>query len=109
MKQWETICQVSDIPLNSGRAALLGKQQVAVFRISNAGIEEFYAIDNHDPFSGANVISRGIIGSLKDQLVVASPVYKQHFCLRTGACLEENVQLRTWKVRTQGDNVQVGQ
>jgi precorrin-3B methylase len=28
-----------------------------------------------DPFSGANVLSRGIAGDLKGELVVASPVY----------------------------------
>ena len=38
---------------------------------------------------GANVLSRGIVGDLKGELVVASPVYKQHFSLLTGRCLED--------------------
>ena len=42
-------------------------------------------------------MARGIVGDLQGQLVVASPVYKQHFNLRTGRCLEdESVGLRTW-------------
>ena len=44
---------------------------------------------NRDPFSGANVLSRGIVGDLKGELVVASPVYKQHFSLLTGRCVED--------------------
>ena len=107
MSSWETICKVDEIAPNSGLCALLGKQQVAVFRVSEDGSEHFYAIDNHDPFSGANVLSRGIVGSLRDTVVVASPVYKQHFCLRTGVCLEENIHLRTWSVRTRGVQVQL--
>ena len=68
-------------------------QQVAVMRVG----EEVFALENRDPFSGANVIARGLVGDLAGQLVVASPVYKQHFNLRTGRCLEdESVSLRTW-------------
>ena len=115
MSSWETICSVDDIAPNSGRCALLGKQQVAVFRVvvravegtAEGDVDNFYAIDNHDPFSGANVLSRGIVGSMQDTVVVASPVYKQHFCLRTGVCLEENIHLRSWSVRIQGDRVQL--
>jgi len=56
-----------------------------------------FALENRDPFSEANVISRGIVGDLAGQLVVTSPVYKQHFNLRSGRCLEdESVSLRTW-------------
>ena len=35
------------------------------------------------------MLSRGIVGDLKGELVVASPVYKQHFSLRTGRCIED--------------------
>jgi NAD(P)H-dependent nitrite reductase small subunit len=58
---------------------------VAVFRIQ----EKIYAVGNHDPISGANVLSRGIVGDLKGELVVASPIYKQHFSLLTGRCVED--------------------
>ncbi len=59
--------------------------------------EEVFALENRDPFSAANVMSRGLIGDISGQLVVASPVYKQHFNLRSGRCLEdESVSLRCW-------------
>lgn len=67
---------------------------------------ELYALDNHDPFSGANVIGRGIVGDLRGELVVASPIYKQHFRLRDGQCLEDADQrLRHWPVAFDGDDV----
>jgi nitrite reductase (NADH) small subunit len=107
MNKWQTVCTVDAITPNTGRCALLGNHQVAVFRVQNSDKDDYYAIDNYDPFSEANVISRGIIGSVQDRVVVASPIYKQHFCLSTGECLEENVQLRTWPVRLQGNDIQL--
>lgn len=105
MSDWKDICSVEDIVPNSGRCALHNGEQVAIFRVRRSGNDAFYALANHDPCSGANVISRGIVGSIGDKLVVASPVYKQHFCLDTGACLEEEVSLKTWSVRVEGDRV----
>ncbi len=108
MSTWKTICKIDDVPENGGCCALIGQQQVAIFRVDEgAASSSFYAIDNHDPFSGANVLSRGIVGSLSDKVVVASPIYKQHFCLKTGQCLEDEVQLRTWRVRAHGDELQL--
>ncbi|RZT36488.1 nitrite reductase small subunit NirD [Cupriavidus agavae] len=83
---WTAICTLRDIVPNTGVCALIGRQQVAVFRIGRG--EDVYAIANFDPNSQANVLSRGLVGSLGDRLVVASPIYKHHFDLRTGECLE---------------------
>jgi NAD(P)H-dependent nitrite reductase small subunit len=87
------VCQLEDILDGGGVCALVDGDQVAVIRVG----EEIFALENRDPFSGANVMSRGLVGDLAGQLVVASPVYKQHFNLRSGRCLEdEAVSLRTW-------------
>lgn len=87
------ICALQDILDGGGACALLEGEQVALLRVG----EEVFALENRDPFSGANVIARGLVGDLAGQLVVASPVYKQHFNLRSGRCLEdESVSLRTW-------------
>ena len=72
---WQTICKLEDLPRNSGACVLVEGQQIAIFRVE----ENLYAIDNHDPFSKANVVSRGIVGDIKGELCVASPIYKQHF------------------------------
>lgn len=108
MSQWADICNVNDILPNMGRNALFEGKQVAIFKVKGQE-EQLFAVENYCPFSDANVISRGLVGSLGDKIVVASPLYKQHFCLETGACLEdENVALKTFPVRVEGDTVQLG-
>jgi nitrite reductase (NADH) small subunit len=108
-QEWFDICNVDDILQNMGRCALFNEQQVAIFRIKNkSGQEQFYAIDNYCPFSKSNTISRGLTGSIADKVVVASPIYKQHFELSTGLCLEdENVSLKTYPVRLSGNTIQL--
>jgi NAD(P)H-dependent nitrite reductase small subunit len=87
------VCSLADILDCAGVCALVDGEQVALMRVG----EEVFAVENYDPFSNANVMSRGLVGDLQGQLVVASPVYKQHFNLRTGRCLEdESVSLRLW-------------
>lgn len=107
MSTWTNICRVDDILTNMGRCALFNGEQVAIFRVSDSD-EKFFAVNNHCPFSQANVLSRGIVGSLSDKIVVASPIYKQHFDLETGQCLEdEKVAVKTYQVRIEGDKVQL--
>ncbi|MEW6688726.1 MAG: nitrite reductase small subunit NirD, partial [Pseudomonadota bacterium] len=80
------VCRLDDIVPGTGVCALVDGEQVAVFRLEDDSV---HAIGNQDPFSRANVLSRGIVGDLKGELVVASPVYKQHFSLQSGRCLED--------------------
>src|SRR3954463_12246044 len=89
--KFHKICKLEDIMPGSGVCALVGGEQVAIFRVDNGGLadDSVYAVGNFDPFSRANVISRGIVGDLKGELVVASPVYKQHFSLASGRCVED--------------------
>ena len=104
---WTTVCELDALVPDLGVRARLGDAQVAVFRLS--GGDEVLAIDAFDPFSNAPVLSRGIVGDLKGQLVVASPIYKQHFNLRTGQCLEDDaVAVRTFPARVVDGQVQVG-
>jgi nitrite reductase (NADH) small subunit len=84
---WSAICSVDDIVPNTGICALVNDRHVAVFHV--AGREQaLYAIDNIDPNVQASVLSRGLVGSLGERIVVASPIYKHHFDLRSGECLE---------------------
>jgi nitrite reductase (NADH) small subunit len=102
---WIAVCRLKDIVPNTGVCALVDGRQVAVFRLDD---DRVYAIDNHDPFSRANVLSRGIVGDLKGELVVASPVYKQHFSLVTGRCIEdETVGVPVHSASVQGEDVLV--
>jgi NAD(P)H-dependent nitrite reductase large subunit/NAD(P)H-dependent nitrite reductase small subunit len=82
---WRFVCDLNEILPNTGVCALIDGRQVAVFRFEDA----VFAIDNHDPASGANVLSRGIVGDVRGELVVAAPLYKHHYNLATGRCLED--------------------
>ncbi|MFC4004313.1 nitrite reductase small subunit NirD [Prauserella oleivorans] len=104
---WVAVCEERVVLRASGVAALLdGGEQVAIFRTDD---DEFYGLSNIDPFSGAAVLSRGIVGDVKGVPVVASPIYKQCFDLRTGRCLDdETVRIATYPVRVAGGVVHVG-
>lgn len=67
-----------------GGAVLVGDIQIALFRLAD---DRVFAVQNLCPFSGANVMSRGITGSRGDEPTIASPIYKQVFSLVTGECL----------------------
>jgi nitrite reductase (NADH) small subunit len=102
--KWETVCKLDLIPVNAGACALIDGVQVAIFRVG----DELYAIDNHDPISGANVLARGIICHLKGELCVASPIYKQHFSLRTGQCLEDSaIKVNTYQIQNASGVIEV--
>jgi nitrite reductase (NADH) small subunit len=105
MTDWIPVCRLKDIVPNTGVCALVDGRQVAVFRLDD---DRLFALAAYDPFSKANVLSRGIVGDLKGELVVASPVYKHHFSLQSGQCLEEtDVRLETFSVRLEGHTVWV--
>lgn len=103
---WCSVCDVADLVEGSGVAALVDGEQIALFYLPDSE-PPLYVIDNHDPVSGANVLSRGIVGDIKGELVVASPLYKQHFSLVTGQCLESEDRVKTWPVRLRGDQVEI--
>ena len=84
-ESWTAVCAVQEIAPETGVCALVKRQHVAVFRVQ----DRLYAIGNIDPKSGASVLARGLVGSLGERIVVASPLYKQHFDLATGECLED--------------------
>ncbi|GHG52838.1 nitrite reductase small subunit NirD [Streptomyces griseocarneus] len=100
---WRAVCAYHDLLPGRGAAVLVDGHQIALFRDRGGAV---YAVGNRDPFSGAHVISRGILGSRGTAPVVVSPMYKQAFDLRTGACLDEPAApggepaaLPVWRVR----------
>jgi nitrite reductase (NADH) small subunit len=106
---WIAVCNLDDIVPNTGVCALLNDVQIAVFHVDDGGTRVF-AIDNYDPNSEAAVLSRGLVGSIGERIVVASPIYKQHFDLQTGECLEApEHSVRTYPARIADGKVWVGQ
>ena len=104
--QWVDVCSLNAIAPNTGVCALVEDRQIAIFRIGQS--IEVYAIANYDPFSKANVLSRGIVGDRNGVPKVASPIYKQNFNLLTGEYLDDpTVKIPTYKVRVVEERVQV--
>lgn len=100
----QIICDKNDLIENSGVCALVNGEQVAIFYLPKTE-KKVYAISNWDPIGKANVLSRGIVGDLNGQVVVASPLYKQHFNLESGACLEEETPVKTYPICLKNDKV----
>ena len=91
------VCAARRLTPDRGVAALVDGRGVAVFRLSTG---ELYAVDNRDPISKANVLSRGLVGDAEGRPTVASPIYKQRFDLRTGRCLDaDDVSIAVHDVR----------
>ncbi len=106
MSVWKDICSTDDLQPDSGVCALVEGQQVAIFFLAKE--QAVYAIHNYDPIGKANVLSRGLIGDIKGEPVVASPLYKQHFSLRTGICFEdESIAVPPYPVRIQNGRVEI--
>ena len=87
---WTAVCPLDALAPERGAAALVtgsdGEElQVALFRLLDGTV---CAVQQLDPYSGANVMSRGIVGTRRGTPTVASPVYKQVFELHTGRCLD---------------------
>ena len=106
---WHEVCTLKSLSRERGAAALVAGTQLALFRTHD---DRVFAVQQLDPFSGANVMSRGIVGTRGDVPTVASPMYKQGFDLRTGGCLDpvgkEPRALQTFPVHLDGDIVSVG-
>lgn len=102
MSDFHAVCSVDDLIANSGVTALVEDVQVALFYLD----EQVFALNNFDPIGKANVMSRGMVGDLKGEFMVASPLMKQHYNLKTGECMDvEGVSIPTYEVKI--DNKQV--
>jgi len=104
--KWIDVCSENDLQPDSGICALVENKQVAIFYMPKEAA--VYAINNHDPFGKANVLSRGLIGDINGIPMVASPLYKQHFNLLTGECLEDaSVSVEAYAIRIENGRVEV--
>lgn len=103
------VCRTDDLERSWGVAALVGDTQIALFRMPSGDV---YAVDNADPKTGAMVLARGIVGSKlidgEHVPVIASPLHKDTFDLRTGRCLTSpDLHLKTHRVHVVDGDVYV--
>jgi nitrite reductase (NADH) small subunit len=90
------VCGYEELPVDRGVAALVDGELVAVFRLADGSLA---AIDHVEPFTNMPVLARGLVGSAGETPTIASPLHKQRFDLRTGACLDDpRASVRVWAV-----------
>jgi nitrite reductase (NADH) small subunit len=105
---WTTACDYGHLIPGRGVGVLLDDgTQAALFRLDDGSV---HAVGNVDPFSGAAVLSRGIVGDRAGRAMVQSPILKQAFALDDGSCLDDaKVSVPVYPVRVTGDgHIQVG-
>jgi nitrite reductase (NADH) small subunit len=106
-QEWCQVCKTDDLVIDSGVCVLVGNKQIALFTVnSGENKPQVFACDNYDPLGRANVLSRGLLSSIGPMVCVCSPLYKQHYSLLDGKCVEdEQVSVGVYKTRLQGDEV----
>ena len=107
---WTDVCAVGDLQPERAVPALVQGRQVAIVRLHD---DTVHAVGQRDPYCDANVMSRGLVGSVtvegREVPVIFSPMYKQAFDVRSGrAVAEPNVGLGSWAVQVIAGRVQVG-
>ncbi len=102
---WVDVCPIETLTPFDGVCALVKGRHIALFRFN----DEIHALDNYDPKGGASVLSRGVVGDLNSRRVVASPLYKHHYDLETGSCLEDaEITVPVYPARVMAGIVQIG-
>jgi nitrite reductase (NADH) small subunit len=105
---WTAACAYDYlIPCRGVGVLLEDGTQVALFRLDDGSL---HAVGNIDPFSGAAVMSRGIVGDRGGRATVQSPIKKQAFALDDGSCLDDSeMVLPVYATRVTADGyVEIG-
>jgi nitrite reductase (NADH) small subunit len=87
-QSWTAACAYDYLIPGRGVGVLLDDgSQAALFRLDDGSL---HALGNIDPFSGAAVMSRGIVGDRAGRAAVQSPIGKQAFAFDDGCCLDDS-------------------
>ncbi|EID09758.1 nitrite reductase (NAD(P)H) small subunit [Mycobacterium xenopi RIVM700367] len=107
VETWTAACSYDYLVPNRGVGVLLADgSQAALFRLDDGSL---HAIGNIDPFTGAAVLSRGIVGDRAGRPMVQSPIGKQAFALDDGSCLDDPaVTVPVYRTRLVNGMVEVG-
>ncbi|PKG77180.1 nitrite reductase (NAD(P)H) small subunit [Shewanella sp. Actino-trap-3] len=100
---WINVCTEASMPKGTGIAAWVAGRAVAIFNLDKDGL---FALDNVDPASGVSLLARGLICEIDGELCVASPLYKQHYRLDSGRCIENNdLVVKPFEIKTEQGNI----
>jgi nitrite reductase (NADH) small subunit len=103
---WIAACPYEYLITGRGVGVLLPDgAQAALFRLDDGSLR---AIGNIDPFSGAAVNSRGLVGDRGGRAMVQTPIGKQAFALDDGSCLDDpTISVPVYRTRVTGGVAQV--
>ena len=105
--KWFLACPVEDIPENGGACVKFNNEQIAIFNFTRRN--EWYATQNLCPHRQQMAISRGMIGSEKDEPKVACPFHKKSFSLENGSCLNgDESPLKTYPIKVEDGLIFIG-
>ena len=101
---WTAACAYDRlIPCRGVGVLLPDGEQAALFRLDDGTV---HAVGNIDPFSGAAVLSRGIVGDRGGRPTVQSPIKKQAFAFDDGICLDDpDVAVPVYKTRITAEGI----
>ncbi len=107
IQAWTTACDYNLLIPGRGVGVLLDNgSQAALFRLEDGSV---HAVCNIDPFTGAAVLSRGLVGDRGGRPTVVSPLKKQAFALEDGRCLDDpRVSVRVFPARVVEGRIQIG-
>lgn len=101
MPNFQTICQIHDVPEGSARMYVVGKELVGIFHVEG----QFFALDNRCPHAGAS-LAHGIVEG--DE--VACRIHHWRFSIRDGRRLDEScpgTNARCFPLRIVDQDVQI--
>lgn len=105
--RWIAACKVEDVPQDGGVCVKHNDMQIALFHFTRRN--EWYASQNMCPHRQQMAISRGMLGSHKDEPKVACPFHKKTFSLKDGRCMnsDEEYRIKTYEVKVENDMVYI--
>lgn len=104
---WESVCNLDDLVPGAGVAICLDGVAYAIFYLPEHP-QQVFVVGHKDPFSGAEVLGWGLVCEDQGRYSVASPLYKQHFDLLDGTCLEDpSISIEVLKARIENGAVLV--
>lgn len=105
---WKKVGSTTDFPSDIGSCVKVDNQQIAVFRVAeDSESEQWYAVQNLNPYNQRMVLSRGIVGCTEHGHKVACPLHKSPFSLKDGKHLGEGEvsDLKTYPIKVENDVV----
>jgi len=107
-ESWKKVGTTEDFPQDMGSCVKLADQQIAVFRVPcHSEEDQWFAVQNLNPYNQRMVLSRGMVGSTEHGPKVACPLNKNPFSLRDGKHLGEGdiPDLQTYPVKVENEVV----